>query len=304
MKVARDLTREHLAYMQVERGVSANSLLSYRRDLEKLARWAQAHGRELHTLTGVDIQTWLRELAQSGLAPTSIRRAASAVRGFYRFLLLDGHLSIDPTANLIVPISQSLLPRFLTQQEVECLLQAPDVSTWQGMRDRALLELLYATGLRVSELLALTANSIDIDRGVLVCDGKGSKQRCVPVGRSALLWLGKYRGARKVLVRAKTQRLFVTAVGAPLTRQGVWGMIKSYAARIGLEQVTPHALRHSFATHLLQQGADSRSVQALLGHSDLSTTQMYTHLTNHQLRAAYDRHHPRANATGEKANGK
>lgn len=293
--MTRNLVREHLAYMQMEKGLSANSLAGYRCDLGKLERWAKAHDRELQNLTRSDIQAWIRTLVQSGLAPKSVRRAASAARNFFRFLLLDGHMMIDPAANVTVPNVSSLLPRFLTQQEVELLLDAPDLTNWKGVRDRALLEVLYATGLRVSELLALTSSSIDSDRGVLICIGKGNKQRYIPVGRSALFWLSKYTGTRECIARAKTRVMFVNESGKPLTRQNVWMLLKRYAACVGLEQVTPHTLRHSFATHLLQRGADSRSVQSLLGHSDISTTQIYIHLTNRRLRSTYDRCHPRAN---------
>lgn len=292
--MTRHLVREHLAYMQMEKGLSANSVAGYRCDLEKLERWAEVHDRELQNLTRFDIQAWIRTLVQSGLAPTSVRRAAAAARNFFRFLLLDGHIKTDPTANMTVPNVSRLLPRFLTQQEVESLLNAPDLTDWRGVRDRALLELLYATGLRVSELLALTSSSIDNNRGVLVCTGKGGKQRYLPVGRSALYWLSKYTGTLECRARAKTRVMFVNESGKPLTRQDVWMLLKRYASRLGLERVTPHTLRHSFATHLLQQGADSRSVQSLLGHSDISTTQTYIHLTNRRLRLTYDRYHPRA----------
>lgn len=295
--MAREFIREYIIYMQTEKGLSANSLAGYRCDLEKLERWAIALGYELLHLTRNEIQGWVRGLSQSGLAPTSVRRATSAVRNFYRFLLLDGHLKIDPTDNITVPQTPTLLPRFLTQQEVQRLLDAPDLTNWQGIRDRALLELLYATGLRVSEILALTLNTVDMDRGVLICTGKGSKQRYIPIGRSALFWLTKYINAGNNTKSEKTRHIFVNEASKPLTRQYVWVLLKHYAENIGIEQVTPHTIRHSFATHLLQQGADSRSVQYLLGHSDLSTTQLYIHLTNHRLRSTYDRCHPRANKT-------
>jgi integrase/recombinase XerD len=224
-----------------------------------------------------------------------VSRALSAARGFYRFLLLDGHVKADPTAEICAPQGGQKLPRFLTQEEVERLLAAPDTSTPEGVRDRALVELLYATGLRVSELAALTVASVDMDGGVLFCTGKGSKQRRVPVGRSAVDWLQRYRAARRVLLAGReSQRLFVGYLGAPVTRQGVWAMLKRHAAKAQIRGVTPHVLRHSFATHLLEHGADTRSVQAMLGHSDLATTQIYTHVTGERLRTVYERHHPRA----------
>lgn len=298
--MSRDFIREHLLYIQTEKGLSANSLAGYRSDLAKLERWANVHKQELQHLTRSDIQAWIRELSQAGLAPTSMRRAVSASRSFFRFLLLDGHVETDPTANVIVPEPSRLLPRFLTPHEVEQILGAPDTNSWKGIRDRALLELLYATGLRVSELVALTLDNISIDRGVIRCIGKGSKQRYIPVGRSAILWLGKHADACVSPAYAKSKQVFVKESGKILTRQNVWAIVRHYARRAGIEQVTPHTLRHSFATHLLQHGADSRSVQSLLGHSDLSTTQIYIHLTNHRLRGTYDRCHPRAGTCKDK----
>jgi integrase/recombinase XerD len=219
----------------------------------------------------------------------------SAVRGFYRFLLLDGHVKADPTADIMPPQAGQKLPRFLTQEEMERLLQAPDTTTPEGVRDRALMELLYATGLRVSELVSLTISSVDLDTGVLFCTGKGSKQRRVPVGRSALEWLQRHGAARRALLAGReSQRLFVGYLGRPLTRQHVWATLKREAARAGIQGVTPHVLRHSFATHLLEHGADTRSVQAMLGHSDLATTQIYTHVTSERIRSVYERHHPRS----------
>ena len=291
----RDLVREYLSFLQVEKGLSKNSIESYRRDLLRLKAEAARLGREPQALGKEEVTQFVMSLSREGLSPRSVSRALSAARGFYRFLLLDGHVKADPTAEICAPQGGQKLPRFLTQEEVERLLAAPDTSTPEGVRDRALVELLYATGLRVSELAALTVASVDMDGGVLFCTGKGSKQRRVPVGRSAVDWLQRYRAARRVLLAGReSQRLFVGYLGAPVTRQGVWAMLKRHAAKAQIRGVTPHVLRHSFATHLLEHGADTRSVQAMLGHSDLATTQIYTHVTGERLRTVYERHHPRA----------
>ena len=219
----------------------------------------------------------------------------SAARGFYRFLMLDGHIKIHPAEDLDTPQKFSYLPRFLTEDEIDRLFAAPDVSTEEGVRDRAILELMYAAGLRVSELVTLKQTDVDLHAGVVICHGKGSKERHVPVGKSAIHWLQKYVAMKAGYGRSAYLNLFL-ARGKPLTRHLAWATIKGHAESVGLRNVSPHTLRHSFATHLLQHGADSRSVQALLGHSDISTTQIYTHMTDQHLRASYDNHHPRARA--------
>jgi integrase/recombinase XerD len=291
----RDLIREYLSFLQVEKGLSKNSLESYRRDLARLKAHAEAAGCEPHLLGKAELTQFFMSLTREGLAPRSVGRALSAVRGFYRFLLLDGHVKADPSADISRPQGGQKLPRFLTQEEIERLLTALDTTTTEGVRDRALVEVLYATGLRVSELVSLSTSSVDVDTGVLFCMGKGSKQRRVPVGRSALEWLQRYQAARRVLLAGReSQRLFVGYLGRPLTRQNVWAMLKRAAEKVGIDGVTPHVLRHSFATHLLEHGADTRSVQAMLGHSDLATTQIYTHVTSERIRSVYEKHHPRA----------
>ena len=300
--MTRDLIREHLSYIQVEKGLSANSLESYARDLAKLKGWADAHGKEPQALAKDELSQWIMSLSRAGLSSRSVARSLSAARGFFHFLLLDGHLKTDPTADLPAPQAGQKLPRFLTQEEMELLLDAPDTSTPEGVRNRAMIEVLYACGLRVSELIALDAGQIDMDQGVLSCSGKGSKQRRVPVGRSALAWLEKYLHARRTLLGGKDSHwLFIAGGGRKLTRQYVWGMLKKYATGAGVRGVTPHVLRHSFATHLLEHGADTRTVQALLGHSDLATTQIYTHVTSERLRSTYERCHPRAHGIGGSA---
>jgi integrase/recombinase XerD len=235
------------------------------------------------------------------LSPRSVARTISGLRGFYKFLLRDGFIKEDPLAQILAPQQERHLPRFLTEDEIGLLLNAPDVNTTEGVRDRAMLELLYATGLRVSELTGLVATDINLERGLLSCRGKGSKQRFVPIGKSALSWLDKYTRVRPLLVeRRPLKAFFVRSGGAGLTRHYFWGILRGYTEKLGLENVSPHTLRHSFATHLMQHGADSRSVQALLGHSDLATTQIYTHLSKEHLRQTYDEFHPRAANGGEK----
>ena len=293
--MARDLIREYLSFLQVEKGLSKNSLESYRRDLARLRAAAEAAGREPHLLDKADMTQFVMSLSREGLAPRSVGRTLSAVRGFYRFLLLDGHIKADPTADIARPQGGQKLPRFLTQEEMERLLEAPDTTTPEGVRDRTLFELLYATGLRVTELVTLPAGNVDVDSGVLHCFGKGSKQRRIPIGRSAVSWLLRYQAARRLLLAGReSQRLFVGYLGRPLSRQNVWALLKRAAEKAGVKGVSPHVLRHSFATHLLEHGADTRSVQAMLGHSDLATTQIYTHVTSERIRTVYERHHPRA----------
>ena len=290
----RDYLREYFAYLQVEKGLSPNSLASYRRDFAHLERWAATLGKPLHELTRQDLQNWIAQLSRANHAPASVRRATSAARGFFRFLMLDGHLSCDPSENLATPQATAHLPKFLTEEQIEHLLAVPDVSTPEGVRNRCMLELLYATGLRVSELVNLNCGDVDLDSGLVTCYGKGSKQRRVPLGRSAAHWMQQYMTVRHCFTHAHNSRLFVNGRGQPLTRQQVWSLLKRCSEQAGLDDVSPHVLRHSFATHLLARGADSRSVQALLGHSDIATTQIYTHVTSNRLRLTYDQHHPRA----------
>jgi len=291
----RDLIGEYFAYLRVERGLSANTLTNYAHDLNKLQEFAQGAGKSLHLLNKHDLSECFRMLTQSGLSPRSIARVISGARGFYRFLLRDGFIKDDPLANISAPQVDKHLPNFLTEDEIGQLLNAPDTSRPEGLRDRAMLELLYATGLRVSELTGLIATDINFERGLLTCHGKGSKQRYIPIGRSAMFWLDEYRRARHLLLEGiSVKAFFVRVSGRPLTRHHFAEILKRYSVKLGFKSVSPHTLRHSFATHLMQHGADSRSVQALLGHSDLATTQIYTHLSKEHLRQTYDSFHPRA----------
>ena len=291
----RDLVKEYLTYIQVEKGLARHTLESYRRDLARLDRWASKAGKSLAELTRPELRKWIAQLSREGLAPSSVARAVSAARGFFRFLMLDDHIRHNPAEDLDTPQKFSYLPKFLTEEEIDRLFATPDVATAAGIRDRAMLELMYAAGLRVSELVSLKQTEVDLHAGVVNCHGKGSKERRVPVGKSAIHWLQQYASVKAQYGQSPFPHLFLNR-GKPMTRQFAWTTIKTYSATIGLQNVSPHTLRHSFATHLLQHGADSRSVQALLGHSDISTTQIYTHITDRHLRTAYDNHHPRARA--------
>ena len=291
----RDLVKEFLTYIQVEKGLSRNTLESYRRDLNRLEQWAAKTKLSISELTRADLRKWIAQLSREGLAPSSVGRAVSAARGFFRFLMLDGHIKQHPAEDLDTPQKFSYLPKFLTEEEIDRLFATPDISTPEGIRDRAMLELMYAAGLRVSEMVSLKQTDVDLHSGIVKCHGKGSKERHVPLGKSAIHWLQQYGALKASFGKAPYPNLFLSR-GKPLTRHFAWATIKSYADSIGISNVSPHTLRHSFATHLLQHGADSRSVQALLGHSDISTTQIYTHITDQHLRTAYDNHHPRARA--------
>ena len=291
----RDFIKEFITYIQVEKGLARHTLESYQRDLTRLDAWANANKKQITELTRADLRKWIASLSREGLAPSSISRAVSATRGFFKFLLLDGHIKSQPAEDLDTPQRFSYLPKFLTEDEVNRLFAAPDVATEEGIRDRAILEVMYATGLRVSELVELKTANVDTMAGLVVCRGKGNKERRVPLGKSAIHWLQQYAAVKAGYGKSTAPNLFLQR-GRPFTRQIAWAMIKRHAETAGIKDVSPHTLRHSFATHLLQHGADSRSVQALLGHSDISTTQIYTHITDLHLRSAYDRFHPRARA--------
>lgn len=295
----RDLIGEYFAYLRVEKGLSHNSLANYRHDLDKLRDFAREALRPVEKLSKGDLSECFKLLSQEGLSTRSVARTISSVRGFYKFLLRDGFIREDPMANVSAPQTEKHLPRFLTEEEIGRLLDAPDVDAATGVRDRAMLELLYATGLRVSELTGLVTGDLNLERGLLSCRGKGSKQRLIPIGKSALDWLDRYARVRqKLLHKSSAKQFFVRDGGGALTRQQFWEILRHYTLKLGLENVSPHTLRHSFATHLMQRGADSRSVQALLGHSDLATTQIYTHLSREHLRQTYDAYHPRSGRKG------
>ena len=290
----RNLVREYISYVKVEKGLSANSLQAYERDLAKLSAWAAKNEFDIIKLTRQDLREWMIDLGRTSLSVNSKRRLISVLRGFYKFLIIDGHNTKNPAENLDMPQKGQYLPKFLNQAEIESLLAAPDVSTETGLRNKAILELMYSSGLRVSEVVTLQINDIDVDAGILTCTGKGSKTRRVPVGSSAIEWLKSYLALRRKKENIEVQNLFVTPSSAPLNRQGIFLFIKEYAKKCGLADVSPHTLRHSFATHLVQNRADIRSVQQMLGHADISTTQIYTHMTDTHLRKSYEQFHPRA----------
>ena len=293
----RDLTREFLTYLQVEKGLSRNTLQNYARDVRRLQSWAAKKEKGIDRLQRKELREWIASMSREGLAPSSIARAVSAARSFFKFLMLDRHVQRDPTEDIHTPQMSSHLPKFLTEEEMERLLRAPDISSDVGVRDRAMLELMYAAGLRVSELCGLKVADVELDGAIVSCFGKGSKQRRIPIGKSAVHWLQRYIGVRNRL-DSNSPILFLNR-GRALTRQLAWSIIKTHAAKAEVPNISPHTLRHSFGTHLMQHGADSRSVQALLGHSDISTTEIYTHITDLHMRKAYDRFHPRARVAGK-----
>jgi integrase/recombinase XerD len=277
--------------------MSTHTVEAYRRDLDRLSRFAAARGLTIAALTRPDLEALVRESMAGGLSPTSTARLVAAIRSCFRFVTLVGGTPANPADDLHAPRTLSSLPRFLSTDEVDALLAAPAVDDVRGLRDRALLEVLYATGLRVSELTGLRLQDLQLDGGYLQCTGKGSKQRIVPLGAEAVDWVRRYLAdARpRLLHRRESAWLFVNArSGGRLTRGGFWKLLKAYGSQAGIRSaLSPHVLRHSFATHLLERGADLRAIQALLGHSDLSTTQIYTHVLEARLRQVYDAYHPR-----------
>ena len=289
----------YLTHLTVERRLAANSVQSYARDLALLARHAAGSGAAIGALGRTDLEAFVRTLMSEGRSPRSVARAVACIRGFYRFLVVDGRLAANPADDLRPPRAWKVLPRYLSVEEVDRLMAQPDVATPRGLRDRALIELLYATGMRVSELITLRPADLHLDGCYLTCTGKGDKQRIVPIGDEAAAWVSRYiRGARPALLgKRRSVRLFVNARGGGLglTRVGFWKILKTYARQAGLTaSLSPHTLRHSFATHLLEHGADLRAIQMMLGHADLSTTQIYTHVLEQRMRSVYDAFHPRA----------
>jgi len=292
--VSRDFVREYLSYCRVEKGLAANSIESYEHDVTRLSDWSAKNKLDLLNLSRQDLREWLIDLGAEKLSESSRRRIISSVRGFYKFLMFDGHVKKNPADDLVSPQKSFYLPRFLNNTEIEMLLAAPDVSTETGLRDRAILELMYACGLRVSEVVGLKLINIDIDAGILTTTGKGNKTRRVPVGSSAVEWVKSYLVLRRKHENIEIDNLFISPDGKALNRQLIHAFIKNYSEKCGLEGVSPHTLRHSFATHLVQNNADIRSVQQMLGHADISTTQIYTHITSTQLKKNYERFHPRS----------
>ncbi|BBP03237.1 tyrosine recombinase XerD [Sulfuriferula plumbiphila] len=281
----------------LEDGLSPNTLQSYRRDLTQFSAWLEALRSTLLLDAGqADIEAYLQYRFSRKTSPRSTARLLSALKRFYRLALRDGRIVLDPTLKIDTPKLPRSLPKSLSEADVDMLLNAPDTSQPLGLRDKAMLEILYASGLRVSELVTLRVANVSLDMGVLSVMGKGGKERMVPLGEEALLWLARYlTGARpQILAGTISDALFVTRRGTAMTRQAFWYLIKRRAQQAGLARLpSPHVLRHAFATHLLNHGADLRVVQMLLGHADISTTQIYTHVARERLKQLHARHHPR-----------
>ncbi|MDF2718993.1 MAG: xerD [Paenibacillus sp.] len=277
-----------------------NTLESYERDLIQYLEYIDKQGVRSLTETGkFHIVQYLQELKRLGRAPATLSRNIVSIRAFYQFLVKERLIVQDPSAQMETPKLEKRLPKVLSVEEVERLLGTQETTAASGMRDKAMLELLYATGIRVSELISLNVGHVNIGMGFIHCTGKGSKERIIPLGRIAAVWLEQYiDSVRPQLLRQEKQEeaLFINHLGTRLTRQGFWKIIKRYAREAGIDkEITPHTLRHSFATHLLENGADLRAVQEMLGHADISTTQVYTHVTKSRMKEIYDRTHPRAN---------
>jgi len=283
-----------LNFCRLEKGLAQHSIEAYSSDLERFSKFLKGS----LTLPGTeDLRSYLDHLYRSGLGSRSVARHLTTLRGLFSFLLREGTIASDPSEHLRTPKMWQTIPKFLNLDQIERLIALPDVSRPTGLRDRAMLELLYASGLRVSELCRLGVSDLNLEMGVLRTTGKGNKQRLVPVGKEAIQSVREYlKGGRAALLKGRASRyLFLTGRGTSMTRQAFWKLLTGYGKQAGMfHGITPHVLRHSFATHLLEGGADLRSVQAMLGHSDISTTQIYTHVVRSRLRQTVEKHHPRA----------
>lgn len=291
------LVQDFIEYCRLEKGLAGNTLQAYGRDLARLADFCKGSRREIDEATGADIAAFVDSLYEAGLGSRSVARYLATLRSYYRYLLEQEQIAVDPTTDVSSPGQWKQLPKFLTLEEVDSLLAAPDEKTARGGRDRAMLQLLYATGLRVSELVGVQMNHLNASMGVLRTRGKGAKERLTPVGRQALVAIEDYvERDRPILLKKRVSPyLFVTQRGGPMTRQAFWKLLKQHGLKAGIiKNLSPHVVRHSFATHLLDRGADLRSVQMMLGHADISTTQIYTHVLRERLRSVYDQHHPRS----------
>ncbi|NLZ53049.1 MAG: site-specific tyrosine recombinase XerD [Thermoanaerobacteraceae bacterium] len=292
------LLNNFLEFLSVERGLAKNTIDAYNRDLKSYIYYLKSKKiSNIDCTNRTIIVSYLLLMQKEGKASSSISRACAAIKSFYQFLSRENIIKEDPTVDLDAPKLEHRLPKVLTLQEVERLLLQPDMKNPLGIRDRSMLELLYATGMRVSELVSISIEDVNLEVGFLRCIGKGSKERIIPVGSIALKYLKQYISiAREQLLNGKESKiLFLNRQGKAMTRQGFWKIIKKYSEQAGIDKkITPHTLRHSFATHLLENGADLRAVQEMLGHSDISTTQIYTHLTRNKIKQVYDNTHPRA----------
>lgn len=295
-RAAQGVVERFLDALWMERGLSRATLTAYRADLLGFARWIEERGGAIERAGEDELHAYLATRLEAGARPRSTARLVSTLRRFYRHLVQTGALARDPSARIAAPRIGRPLPRSLTEAEVEALIAAPDTATPEGLRDRAMLEVLYAAGLRVSELVSLPASRVNTRQGVVRVLGKGGKDRLVPLGEEALEWVGTWleEGRPALLGARSSEALFVTARGGPMTRQAFWYLIRRHARRAGITSpLSPHTLRHAFATHLLDHGADLRALQMLLGHAALSTTQIYTHVARERLKALHARHHPR-----------
>jgi len=296
MSSPEDILQSFLEFLSVEKGLAENTIFSYSRDIKKFFQFLQR--MKISVLEPGDdiLGKFIQHASRSGLSARSIARLISSLKSFYKFLVLDGLIKKNPALSLHSPKSMLSLPKYLRVKEVERLLSQPVEKNAMGLRDKAMLELLYATGLRVSELVLLKTKNLNLEDGFLICRGKGGKERIVPLGSSAAMALQKYLlDARPLLLRQPNDYLFLTRRGDIFTRQGFWKLLKSYGQKANIAtKISPHILRHTFATHLLERGADLRSVQLMLGHSQITSTQIYTHISRERLRRVYDKYHPRA----------
>lgn len=298
--IAQEALAEYIIYLKIERGLSANTVTSYKRDIEKyLTFLTEKKITQLDEVSRFEILDFLQTLRQSGAADNSIIRMVSSLRKFHQYLKRESIVSDDPMQLIDTPKKASTLPKAISPQAVEQLLEAPDTTTPLGVRDRTILELMYATGLRISELVNLKLSDMHLTMGFIQTMGKGEKERIIPLGEIASQWLDHYLDGARVYLQDQSaetsEYVFLNSRGKGLSRQGVWKKVKQLALEAGIDQnVTPHTLRHSFATHLLENGADLRMVQELLGHADISTTQIYTHITKTRLKQVYSDYHPRA----------
>ena len=289
-----ELLKRFLNYLAVEKGLAKNTLESYERDLRKYFHFMKA--KSVGDISRTDVVSFQAHLSAEGIATPSTARSLSAIRGFHKYLMIDGLAHTDPTVTIETPRGWKRLPKALSSADVDSLLNQPDLSAPIGLRDKAMLELLYATGLRVSELVGLRITDVNLERGFLIVMGKGSKERAVPMGEIAIAAITQYlAGARQILLNGKdSELLFISSKRRGITRQMFWERIKFYTVKSGIgKNISPHTLRHSFATHLLDNGADLRAVQAMLGHSDISTTQIYTHVSRERLKQIHEKYHPR-----------
>lgn len=288
---------DYLNHLLAERGLSPHTISAYRSDLQKLSAWAAGREQKIEDIMPRDVASFLAHLKSLGLGARSAGRAIHGIRGFFRFLVREEKLSDDPMENIRSPKPFKPLPRFLNRNQVEALLKAPDLSTPLGLRDKAILETMYASGLRASEVTHLKTENIDGEIGLLRIFGKGRKERLVPIGSVALAAILHYEreGRSRLLKSKRTKELFLNHSGGALSRMGLWLIVRRHALTIGVARIlSPHVLRHSFATHLLENGADLRALQAMLGHADISTTEIYTHVSRERLRQVFDKFHPRA----------